>query len=96
VGLINTNEAYKITITDLTEGTGRKLVDYVTDTKFIVPGSFRARDDSPHIYRWTISTVRQIDVDENGNSIWENAGGVSEARVFTWTGVASAATTPTP
>jgi len=96
VGLINTNEAYQITIMDLTEGTGRKLVDYVTDTKFIVPGSFRASNDSPHIYRWTISTVRQVDVDENGSSIWEDAGGISEARVFTWTGEASAEATPTP
>lgn len=96
VGLINTNEAYKITIMDLTEGTGRKLVDYVSDTKFIVPGSFRASEDAPHIYRWTISTVRQVDVDENGNPIWEEAGSVSDARVFTWTGQASAETTPTP
>jgi len=96
VGLINTNEAYQITIMDLTEGTGRKLVDYVTDTKFIVPGSFRASDDSPHIYRWTISTVRQVDVDENGNSIWEDAGSLSEARVFTWTGQAAVESTPTP
>jgi LysM repeat protein len=96
VGLINTNEAYQITIMDLTEGTGRKLVDYVTDTKFIVPGSFRASNDSPHIYRWTISTVRQVDVDENGSSIWEDAGVVSEARVFTWTGEASVEATPTP
>jgi LysM repeat protein len=96
VGLINTNEAYRITVMDLTEGTGRKLVDYVTDTKFIVPGSFRASDASPHIYRWTISTVRQVDVDENGNSIWEDAGNVSEARVFSWAGRAASATTPTP
>ncbi len=96
VGLINTNEAYRITVMDLTEGTGRKLVDYVTDTKFIVPGSFRASDNAPHIYRWTISTVRQVDVDENGNSIWEDAGSVSEARVFSWIGVAAAVSTPTP
>ncbi len=96
VGLINTNEAYRITVMDLTEGTGRKLVDYVTDTKFIVPGSFRASDNAPHIYRWTISTVRQVDVDENGNSIWEDAGSVSEARVFSWIGVPAAVSTPTP
>jgi hypothetical protein len=81
---------------DLTEGTGRKLVGYVTDTKFIVPGSFRASADAPHIYRWTISTVRQVDVDANGSPIWVDAGNVSEARVFTWTGRAAAATTPTP
>ncbi len=96
VGLINTNEAYRITIMDLTEGTGRKLVDYVEDTKFIVPGSFRASEDSPHIYRWTISTVRQVDVDENGSPIWEDAGSLSEARVFTWTGQAAVESTPTP
>ncbi len=96
VGLINANEAYRITVIDLTEGTGRKLVDYVTDTKFIVPGDFRANDDAPHIYRWTISTVRQVDVDQNGNPIWEDAGSTSDPRVFTWTGQAAPDTTPTP
>jgi LysM repeat protein len=96
VGLINTNEAYKVTVIDLTEGTGRKLVDYVTDTKFIVPGSFRANENSPHIYRWTISTVRQIDVDQNGNPIWEIAGSESETRVFSWTGETIVESTPTP
>ncbi|MEE8356943.1 MAG: LysM peptidoglycan-binding domain-containing protein [Anaerolineales bacterium] len=96
VGLINTNEAYRVSVMDLTEGTGRKLVEYVTDTKFIIPGSFRASEDSPHVYRWTISTVRQIDVDENGNSIWETAGSESDPRVFTWTGETIAEATPTP
>lgn len=96
VGLINANEAYQVTVMDLTEGKGRKLVDYVTDTKFIIPGSFRARENAPHIYRWTVSTVRQVDVDEDGEPIWENAGSESEARVFTWTGEAPAETTPTP
>jgi LysM repeat protein len=96
VGLINTNEAYRVSVMDLTEGTGRKLVEYVTDTKFIIPGSFRASEDSPHIYRWTISTVRQIDVDENGNSIWETAGSESDPRVFTWTGETIAEATSTP
>ncbi len=95
VGLINTNEAYRITVVDLTEGTGRKLLDYVTDTKFIIPSAFRANDNLPHIYSWTISTVRQIDVDQNGIPIWEDAGSVSEVRVFSWSGQASAAT-PTP
>ena len=96
VGLINANEAYQVSVMDLTEGKGRKLVEYVTDTKFIIPGSFRASEDSPHIYRWTINTVRQVDVDENGNSIWEAAGSESEARVFIWTGEAIAESTPTP
>jgi LysM repeat protein len=96
VGLINSNEAYQVSVMDLTEGKGRKLVDYVTDTKFIIPGSFRAKDNLPHIYRWSISTVRQVDVDENGQPIWVNAGSDSEPRVFTWIGQAAAVTTPTP
>lgn len=96
VGLINANEAYQITVTDITEGTGRKLVDFVTDTKFIIPSAFRANDDLPHIYRWTISTVRQVDVDQNGDPIYETAGSASEARVFSWAGQASAQATPTP
>jgi hypothetical protein len=37
-----------------------------------------------------------VDVDQNGSPIWEEAGATSEARVFTWTGQASAETTPTP
>lgn len=96
VGLINANEAYQITVIDLTEGTGRKLVDTVTDTKFIIPVAFRANDDSPHIYRWTISTVRQIDVDQNGIPVYVSAGSESETRVFSWAGQASADATPTP
>ena len=96
VGLINSNEAYQVSVMDLTEGTGRKLVETVTDTKFIVPGSFRAREDAPHIYRWTISTVRQVDVDESGEPLWESAGSESEPRVFTWTGEAPVEATPTP
>ncbi|HDD54639.1 MAG TPA: LysM peptidoglycan-binding domain-containing protein [Chloroflexi bacterium] len=96
VGLINANEAYQISVIDLTEGTGRKLLDYVADTKFIIPGTFRALDDLPHIYSWTISTVRQVDVDQNGNPIWEVAGSESETRVFSWAGQAPANATPTP
>ncbi|MCJ7718137.1 MAG: LysM peptidoglycan-binding domain-containing protein [Anaerolineales bacterium] len=96
VGLINTNETYRVSVMDLTEGTGRKLVEFVTDTKFIIPGSFRASEDSPHVYRWTISTVRQVDVDENGNPIWETAGSESEPRVFAWTGETAVEATPTP
>lgn len=96
VGLINANESYRISVTDLTEGTGRKLVDYVADTKYIIPVSFRANDDLAHIYSWSISTVRQVDVDQNGNPIWESAGSESETRVFSWAGQAGAEPTPTP
>jgi LysM repeat protein len=95
VGTLRANEAYAVTIEDVTEGLGRKLLEYVTDTKFILPDTFRAADALPHVYRWWVLTVRQVGTDEDGNPIWEPAGAASGARVFTWSGSATAAT-PTP
>lgn len=90
VGTLRENETYEVTIEDVTEGEGRKLVEYVTDTKFIVPESFLINDNLPHVIRWWVSTARQIDTDDDGNPVWESAGGTSEPRVFTWTGTAGA------
>jgi len=95
VGTLRENESYAVTVEDITEGQGRKLVDYVEDTKFIVPASFRAASSDPHIYRWWVMPVRQIGTDENGESIWDTAGAASLTRVFTWTGEAQIVT-PTP
>ena len=95
VGTLNSNEAYRITVEDITEGEGRKLVDEVTGTTFSVPASFRARTNIPHIYRWSVITVRQVGTDKSGNIIWDTAGAVSKSRVFTWVGETVAAT-PVP
>lgn len=95
VGTLRENESYAVTIEDVTEGQGRKLVEYVTDTKFIVPESFRVNDSIPHVLRWWVITVRQTGTDDDGNPIWEAAGAISEGRVFTWVSMASGAT-PTP
>ena len=96
VGTLRDNEAYAITIEDVTEGQARKLVRYVEDTKFIVPASFRASANEPHVYRWWVMPVRQVGSDDNGAPIWASAGAISQTRVFTWTGEAGAAITPTP
>jgi LysM repeat protein len=92
VGTLNSNEAYRITIEDITEGEGRRLIEEVSSTTFAVPASFRAKTDVPHIYRWWVVTVRQVETDESGNVIWDTAGTVSESRVFTWVGETGAAT----
>jgi LysM repeat protein len=92
VGTLRENESYAVTVEDLTEGQGRKLVEYVTDTKFIVPASFRANDSVPHIYRWWVVAVRQAGTDEDGNPVWEPAGAISAARVFTWLSLVSTGT----
>jgi LysM repeat protein len=96
VGTLRANEAYAVTIEDITEGQGRKLVAYVTDTKFNVPVSFRNTDKSPHIYRWFILTVRQTGTTVEGNPIWEAAGNASVLRDFIWSGGGGPAATPTP
>ena len=92
IGVLRNNEVYQITVEDLTEGEGRKIVDYVTDTKFIVPVTFRPKDNLPHVMRWTVTTVRQAGTDEQGEAIWASAGSVSKERVFSWTGAAPEAT----
>lgn len=93
IGALQENEAYQVNIVDITEGGERKIVDYVLDTKYIVPTSYRPTDSKPHVIRWWVTTVRQVGTDENGNPIWEPAGANSEQRVFTWSGVTG---TPAP
>ena len=86
VGTLRDNESYEVTIEDVTEGEGRKLVEYVIDTKFLIPDPFLINDNIPHVLRWWVTTVRQVDTDEDGNPVWDSAGGTSMPRVFTWTG----------
>ena len=96
IGTLLDNEAYEITIIDFTDGDSRRLVDYATDTKFIVSATFRSSDSIPHLYRWWVMTTRQAGTDEDGNPVWESAGSASDQRVFMWSGSISAPVTPTP
>lgn len=84
VGALRPNESYVVTVRDVTQADKQPLVAYVTDTKYIVPASFRPADGLPHVLRWTVGTVRQVSSDENGNPVWEPAGAVSEPRNFVW------------
>jgi len=95
VGTLRENEAYSVTVEDITEGKGRKYMDYVTDTKFIVPADFLPNDGTPHIIRWWVIPVRQAGADEDGNPIWDPAGAISNQRVFSWLNTVTAIT-PTP
>lgn len=96
VGTLRENEAYAVTILDATTGQ-EPFVDYVTDTKYILPSTFRPNENSVHTFRWWILPVRQTGTDSEGKPKWEPAGAVSTQRVFSWTGVGGAAgVTPTP
>ncbi len=98
IGTLRENEAYQVIIEDVTSGQARRITENVTDTKFIVPTSFRPNDNLAHVMRWWVTTVRQNGVDEQGQPVFESAGSISEKRVFTWVGVTveGAETTPTP
>jgi len=98
VGVLRQNELYAITVEDLTDGTGRKITDYTTSTKYNVPISFRPLSDTPHILRWSIQPVRQTGQDKDGKTTYSKAGEVSPFRVFSWWGSTAPqqADTPTP
>jgi hypothetical protein len=93
VGTLRENEAYAVSVLDVTTGAGDTLVDYVTDTKYIVPATLRPNDNVPHVFRWWVTVVRQVGTDESGNPIWEPAGAVSAERLL-WS--EQPAPTPTP
>jgi LysM repeat protein len=95
VGSLFENEAYQVTVEDLTAGHGPSLIDQVSDTKYIVPSTIRPNDRTAHIFSWYVEVVRVSGSDENGNPLWISAGAQSSSRYFTWTG-APTADTPTP
>lgn len=95
LGTLRDGEFYQVIIEDVTADQGRRIVDYVTDTSFIIPTSFRPNDNVAHIMRWWVVPVRQTGTDEQGDPIWSPAGAASEKRVFTWIGVVALSTPET-
>jgi LysM repeat protein len=95
VGTLRSNELYQITIVDLTDSSQRRLTDYVSDTKYNVPASFRPSDSLPHVMKWWITVVRQSGTDNAGKPVFSSAGAISEQRAFSWIG-AAVNSTPTP
>jgi len=69
-------------------------VEYVRDTRFILPTSFRPLDATPHIIQWSVAVARQINTGST-NPIYEEAGYASDKRVFSWIGTGVGAT-PNP
>jgi LysM repeat protein len=86
VGTLRQNEAYQVIVIDVTEGQNKKLVDEVTDTKYIIPESMRPGESKPHVFRWYVVPVAQISVDEEGNPVWVPGGATSATWAFTWSG----------
>ncbi len=93
------NELYRVTIQDLTSDVERILVEYVRDTKFIIPVTFRPYDTTCHIIQWTVAVARQTNPGDP-NPIYIEAGNAAQPRVFSWVGTGTAptqdTTTPIP
>lgn len=96
VGALRPNEAYAVTVEDVSSGGEKKLIQYVTETKLVVPASMRPLDNTNHIFRWTVVAVRQDGSTSDGDPIYVQYGIPSTSRVFGWTGGGSAAASPTP
>jgi len=92
VASLRTGEVYRVKIQDLTSVEEKILFEYVTDTKFILPATFRPTDGNPHIIQWSVAVARQIN-DDNNNPIYEEAGATSTFRVFSWIGTGVQSTT---
>jgi len=92
VGSLQENEAYRVTIEDLTSALGPSIVEQVTDTKYIALSTIRPTDRVAHIFSWFIEVVRITGSDDSGNPIWSPAGSASSPRYFSWTGAPAAAT----
>jgi LysM repeat protein len=57
VSTLRSDEAYQVIVVDITEGQDRRLLEYVNDTKYIVPLTFLPTDGRPHILRWWVLTA---------------------------------------
>lgn len=96
VGTLREDEFYHVVVVDVTEGSGTRRIDaYVTDTKYIVPSTFRPTDGLPHIMRWWVETARRTGTNSRGEPIYTPAGAASTPRTFSWAGTA-VGPTPTP
>ena len=94
VGALEANEAYAVTITDLTSENKQTITEYVNETSFIVPASFMPADNKPHIFRWSVYIVRQTGSNQGNGDNWESAGNKSEERVFAWYNAGGSAPSP--
>ncbi|MHC1741271.1 MAG: LysM peptidoglycan-binding domain-containing protein [Anaerolineaceae bacterium] len=94
VGVLRENEAYLVTIEDVTSTGAKRVVQYVKDTKVNVPLSLRPVDNTSHIFRWWVVVAIQTGSNADGTPIYLTNGATSSMRVFGWTGT-SGGTNPT-
>ena len=85
VGTLRPDEFYYVEVEDVTCNCAAFQRQPTTETKWILPAEFQPTDGSVHVYRWTVTTVRQRP-DTAAAPVYDPAGTTSPHRVFTWTG----------
>lgn len=85
VGALRADEFYYVVIEDVTCNCARFYRQPTTDTKLIVPSTFRHTDDAIHVYRWTVTTVRQRP-NTSVQPEYDPAGATSLIHDFVWLG----------
>jgi LysM repeat protein len=85
VGNLRPDEFYYVVLEDVTCNCARFYRQPTTDTKLIVPATFQHTDSSLHIYRWTVTTVRQR-AGSSAQADFQPAGATSPIRDFIWIG----------
>ncbi len=95
VDVLQQSEAYLITVEDLTCNCAKRKVDVTTTTRYIVNVDLKPAEAQPHVFKWTVVTVRQTGTTDTGKPIYEPAGATSAERAFSWTGIGVVAATAT-
>jgi len=85
VGALRPDEFYYVVIEDVTCNCARFYQQPTTDTKLIVPSTFRQTEAAIHVYRWTVTTVRQKP-NTNVQPEFDPAGATSTIHDFVWQG----------
>ncbi len=95
VDVLKQGEAYMVTLEDVTCNCAKRKQEVTTTTRFIVNVDMKPVETNPHVFKWSVVTVRRQGTTTKGDPIYAPAGATSEERTFSWTGIGVAAPAPT-
>jgi hypothetical protein len=93
VGNLRPGEVYAVHVEDITCSCQRIYQTATSQTQLDVPVNLRPTDGSPHIFNWTVRTVRQVVSSSGGPITYQSVGATSSVGIFNWAG---GTPTPTP